>query len=278
MRFNVKSIALLCAVTSCFVACNAPETDTEAAPERYDSARFERPDMTIGEVALPKGFARVEAAEGSYAEYLRALPLRPQGAKVRTCAGRMLEDQSVASAVLFYAVPMNGRLMAADVPVNMYSDYLFKSGRADEIAFNLPGNFEARYSAWRDGQRFKDVESLAVLDDNAPADSSFMGYRGYLDKVYHFAKSNTLPEMFSEVAEADVKIGDFAVTPDKDVLLVADMAVKGSKKALLLICGGSPSTELYVLASPGKKGSTPWHRCDKGSYDFGECAFYCVEN
>ena len=42
---------------------------------------------TLGEIPTPMGYKRVEAPAGSYAEFLRALPLKPRGSKVNYYTG-----------------------------------------------------------------------------------------------------------------------------------------------------------------------------------------------
>ena len=276
MKIQFKELALLCAAISCLFACNAPESESVSGPQKYDSSLYERPDMMISEVALPKGYERVAVPEGSFASFLRSLPLRPQGAKLRSCRGLIQEDQSAVSAVLFHSVPLNGSVKAADVPVFLYSEYVCMEGNADDLAFKLPGGFEARYQAWRDGARFKADGAMPVADTPVPADSSMAVFSQYLEKVLSFTTASSISDMFAGVEEADVQVGDVAVTADGGVFTVADIAVKRSAKSLLFVCGLDDASEIYIPASVGKKSVSPWHACKKGGYDIGECSFYRI--
>src|SRR5688572_1539054 len=90
-----------------FAASLALATALAAAGAAAASDAPVRPWPTTGSVgsvesrfAPPAGFRRVAAAPGSFAAFLRALPLRPAGAPVRLHDGRLKRNQAVHAAVV----------------------------------------------------------------------------------------------------------------------------------------------------------------------------------
>ena len=53
---------------------------------------------TIGEIPAPFGYHRVEAPAGSYAEYLRNLPLKEKGAKIMLYNGGQANFQFMVTS------------------------------------------------------------------------------------------------------------------------------------------------------------------------------------
>ena len=58
--------------------------------------------QTIGDIATPIGYTRVEAPAGSYTAYLRALPLKPRGARVQLYTGGDARLQFLSTAAVSY--------------------------------------------------------------------------------------------------------------------------------------------------------------------------------
>jgi len=55
---------------------------------------------TIGDIPAPFGYSRTEAPEGSYAAYLRSLPLKKRGAKVQLYTGGEAHRQYLSTGVI----------------------------------------------------------------------------------------------------------------------------------------------------------------------------------
>ena len=62
---------------------------------------------TLGQIPTPMGYKRVEAPAGSYAEFLRALPLKPRGSKVHYYTGGRARYRVLYGAVVDYPLLSN---------------------------------------------------------------------------------------------------------------------------------------------------------------------------
>ena len=68
--------------------------------------------LTIGDIPAPSGFTRVEAPKGSYAHYLRSLPLKERGAKVQLYTGGNARLQILSTAVIDQNIMSNSEQCA----------------------------------------------------------------------------------------------------------------------------------------------------------------------
>ncbi len=71
-------------------------------PLKGQTSRFIHPDGKTIEtrIAVPSNFKRVSVPENSFADYLRHLPLKPNGAQVRLYDGRIKPTNDVYVAVV----------------------------------------------------------------------------------------------------------------------------------------------------------------------------------
>ena len=83
---------------------------------------------TIGEIPAPFGYHRVEAPAGSYAEYLRNLPLKEKGAKIMLYTGGQANFQFLGTGVIDRPLLSNYE-QCADVTMRLRAEYLWKKGR-----------------------------------------------------------------------------------------------------------------------------------------------------
>ena len=89
---------------------------------------------TIGDIPVPFGYTRLEAASGSYAEYLRSLPLRKRGTKVNLYTGGEANYQFLSTGVIDQDILSNSE-QCADVTMRLRAEYLWQKGRYSEICF-----------------------------------------------------------------------------------------------------------------------------------------------
>ena len=89
---------------------------------------------SIGDISAPLGYTRVEAPKGSYTEWLRELPLKKKGSKVKLYTGGNARFQWLSAAVIDMPMLSNAE-QCADITMRIRSEYLFSQGRYSEIRF-----------------------------------------------------------------------------------------------------------------------------------------------
>lgn len=86
---------------------------------------------TVGDIRTPKGYTRVN---GSYAEFMRSLPLKRKGSKVQLYMGGDAKYQWLSTAVIDLPLLSNAE-QCADITMRLRAEYLFAQGRYSEICF-----------------------------------------------------------------------------------------------------------------------------------------------
>ena len=78
---------------------------------------------------MPGGFERVVAPAHSFAYYLRSLPLKPHGSKVKFYNGSTKNNYGVYDAVVDMDIGTEDLQQCADAIMRLRGEYLFKQNR-----------------------------------------------------------------------------------------------------------------------------------------------------
>ena len=233
------------------------------AASEYPWPRVQANGDTLAErVTPPAGYQRVPAAEGSFAAWLRGLPLREPATPVRLFDGREKGDQSGVFAVVDIDVGTRDFQQCADSIMRLRAEYLLVAGCADNICFNFSSGHAARWLDWCAGRRPLVSGQKVSWVPRADEDSSYNAFRDYLDTVFLYAGTYSLCKEMKPVAEpAAVLPGDVFIQGDfpGHAVLVADVAENAQgQRILLLIQSFMPAQDIHVLVNPARPGS-PWY-------------------
>lgn len=207
----------------------------------------------VGEIPPPSGYQRMEPEDAAYAAYLRSLPLKPKGSKVRLFTGGEARLQSLAYAVVDVPLLSNDE-QCADVCMRLRAEYLFHAKRYGRI-------------------RFRDVNGRTL---SYTGGSSRKAFERYLRKVYGVASTFSLKNGTKRRELKDIRPGDMFVyaAGDHDLerkmnskyghaVMVVDVAVdRQGNKAVLLAEGNTPARDIHVLRNWWNPVASPWFRLD----------------
>ena len=277
MRLHTPILVALFFALLLPAACEV-EADVAAPPRRVEPAPVPVPEPrqpagvvdvdaypwleADGEVVLeslearfapPEGFARVEVAEGSFAAWLRGLPLVFDSTTVRSYDGSVLTRP--AAAVVSMDVGTRDLQQCADSAIRLHAEYLWHSGRADEAAYHFTSGDRTAWKDWRAGERFRVSGSKVERLRGSARANSHATYRGWLDQVFMFAGTQSLAKDSDEVAtDEELQAGDFFVqggSPGHAVVIL-DIVEDGSGTRLALMGQGfMPAEDFHVLGWPG---------------------------
>ncbi|GBF27578.1 hypothetical protein MnTg02_02632 [bacterium MnTg02] len=104
-------------------------------------------------IAPPKGFYRDPVQPGSFAHWLRYLPLKAGGTRVRYHNGGLKFNQLVHYAVVDIDVGKRNLQQCADAVIRLRSEFLYAKGMLDEIAYNFTSGDRVAFSRWSQGWR-----------------------------------------------------------------------------------------------------------------------------
>ncbi|MBR4564106.1 MAG: hypothetical protein IKO26_06625 [Paludibacteraceae bacterium] len=200
----------------------------------------------IGEVPLPIGYSRVPAKEGSYAAWLRSLPLRPRGSKVCLYNSLTPSNYQWLSAAVVDVPLLSNDEQCADVCMCMWAEYMFQTKQYGKIRFTALNGEQISYTSGADRKAFE----------------------RYMRKVFGRCNTTSMRNSLKTRDLKNLQIGDIFVYPHRKVagknryghaVMVADMAVnkRTGKKVFLLIEGNTPARDIHVVRNLNRF-HNPW--------------------
>ena len=184
----------------------------------------------IGDISAPFGYTRTEAPQGSYAAWLRELPLKKKGSKVKLYTGGNARYQWLSAAVVDMPMLSNAE-QCADMAMRIRSEYLFSQGRYSRI-------------------RFKDVNGNRLQYHGG---GSRKALEKFLRKAYGSCSTFSVSRETEPRKISEVQPGDVLVYPARSskrlghALIVVDVARKGKKVAIMCAEGNTPARELHIV-------------------------------
>lgn len=249
----------------------APRPATEAERARYAwlaaDARI-RPLRVA--IAPPPGFTRVATKEGSFAAFLRDLPLRPEHTPVRAYTKEVLHeaDDPRIHAVVELDVSPTDIQQCADSVIRLHAEWQWTSGKRDAIGYHFLSGDLATWPHYRAGERpIVDGNRVRFQNSASPKDDH-VTFRKYLDMVFNYASTISLAGKSSRaVPKEELQAGDFFVLPGGPghAILILDVASdERGHKVALLGQGYMPAQDFQVLATSA---GSPWFSLDGDEVD-----------
>lgn len=240
-----------------FFACNP----LLASPEfswKYDSS-----ESISQRIEVPRGFQRVPVTKGSFAEWLRFLPVKTGRPPVMLFNGQQKGNQDAHHMVIDVDVGKLDLQQCADAIMRLRAEYLYSIRAYSQIQFSFTSGDVARYADWRAGYRPIISGNHVLFRKTRNPDSSYEAFRSYLNKVFEYAGSYSLSKEMISVNRKSLQIGDVFIQgafPGHAVLVV-DLAENPSTKqrVYLLLQSYMPAQEMHILRNPEDTGLSPWY-------------------
>lgn len=218
----------------------------------------------VNRFVLPLGFKLTNVKKGSFAEWLRFLPLKPKESKIMLFDGTKKRFQMLNAGVVNIDVGTRDLQQCADAVIRLRSEYLYASLQYDKIHFNYTSGFNAEYSAWRAGKKIK-VSGNKVNYYTAPKanDKLYSGFKKYLINVYNYAGTYSLNKELKTQNTKDIKAGDVLIIGGfpGHVVMVANVCENAQgEKAVLLMQSYMPAQSIHVVKKLGAKGAKVWFK------------------
>lgn len=221
-------------------------------------------------ILSPEGYARTDAVEGSFTEFLREYPLKEDGSPVLLYDGQEKGNQSAHEAVFLLPLEAEDLQQCADSVMRVYAEYLYHSGQADRIAFHFTNGFLAEYGRWRDGGRISVNGNTVDWVQTATYDDSYETFQKYLRMVFVYAGTLSMEGESTPVSLEDIQVGDVFLkggSPGHVVMIVDICENAEGGKAFLLGQGYMPAQEFHVLKNPLHE-EDPWYYEEEITYPF----------
>jgi hypothetical protein len=219
-------------------------------------------------IKVPEGFERVKVEENSYGQYLRTLPVKPDGTKVKLYNGQV-KNKDVHAAVLDIDVGDRDLQQCADAAIRLRAEYLYRQGLYNKIHFNFTNGFKADYPTWMNGSRIAVEGNKAYWVKKTGYSNEYSSFRKYLDMVFAYAGTLSLSKEMKEVPLEDMKIGDVFIKGEGPghAVIILDMAENKTTGEKIFIIAQSymPAQNIHILKNMQNEGLSPWY-----SVNFGE--------
>lgn len=224
-------------------------------------------EMLEERIKAPVGYERLPVEEGTFAHYLRSLPLKPHGSKVRYYNGT-IKQRDVYAAVVDFDIGDKDLQQCADAVIRLRAEYLYGQEQYEKIHFNFTNGFKAEYGRWRQGYRVA-VQGNTVkwVKTAGPADD-YQSFRKYLDLVFAYAGTLSLAQELIPVELNEIKIGDVFIqggSPGHCVIVVDLAEHPGTgEKIFLLAQSYMPAQDIHILKNPANQAISPWYSLNFG--------------
>ena len=218
---------------------------------------------------LPDGFQRTKDDSTSFGYYLRKLPLKPNGSKVKLYNGDEKNAEGVYDAVVDLPIGNKDLHQCADAVMRLRAEYLYSQKQYDKIHFNFTNGFRCDYSEWMNGKRVAINGNKVSWKQSAQPSNTEKDFWNYLEMIFSYCGSLSLSKELKSVDINDLQIGDVFIHGGSPghAIIVVDVAVNPKTKQKIFILAQSymPAQETQILKNPNDDKLSPWY-----SLDFGE--------
>lgn len=237
--------------------------DSKLYPWLTDERDFPKPDASLEtRFPVPPGYKRVKVEAGSFADWLRGLPMAPEGTPVKSFDGKetLAADDDYLAGVVAIDTGNPDLQQSSDVIIRLHAEYLWSRGEKDKISYLSATKLSMPLSRWEKGQRLipNGPNVFWVIKNKTAGEADHAEFRRYLDAVFNWANSTSLAARSTAVAAEALVAGDFFLQSQEPnhVAVVLDIAEKPSgERVALLGQARNPAENIHVVR-PGK--ATPW--------------------
>ncbi|HEY3358343.1 MAG TPA: DUF4846 domain-containing protein [Polyangia bacterium] len=216
----------------------------------------------------PPGFAREPTPAGSFAAWLRGLPLKPGTPPVYLHDGRRKANQAAHAAVLDVDVGRRDLQQCADAVMRLRAEYLYAAKRPAAIHFNFTSGHEAAFPRWARGDRPVVAGNSVRWTRQARADATYPSLRRYLEVVFRYAGTASLTKELVVARVEEIQPGDVFIRGGAPghAVIVLDVAAApgGGERRFLLAQSYMPAQDIHVLKNPGDPRLSPWYATSFG--------------
>lgn len=256
-------LIIISSVWFCFHADAKRWQQTPVNKYRFTSS-YDSQQSIANRIPVPAGFKRVEAASGSFGDWLRHLPLKPGKPEVHLYNGKLKGNQRVHEAVVDIDVGSADLQQCADAVMRMRAEYLYSVNDYTNLHFNFTSGHNIGFKKWSSG--FKPViKGNNVSWGSAPSNnSSYQSFRSYMNSIFMYAGTSSLSKELKPVADVkQIQIGDVFIIggfPGHAVLVV-DVCenIKTGERLFLIEQSYMPAQEIHILKNYNSSSLSPWY-------------------
>ena len=223
------------------------------------------PRHVASQIPPPTGFRRTEIESGTFADWLRHLPLKKRGAPVLLHDGKPKANQGVHVAVIDIDTGTKDLQQCADAIIRLRAEYLYSRKDFTAIHFNFTSGDKASFTSWLSGYRPIVKGNRVTWAKQANKDISYSNFRKYLRTVFVYAGSHSLSRELQVRKDAShMQIGDVFIKGGfpGHAVVVLDMAEndRTGQRVFLLAQSYMPAQDIHIMKNPTNASLSPWYK------------------
>lgn len=226
---------------------------------------YSKADNLLQRFPAPDGFTRIELQPGSFAHWLRGLPLKPGNPPVHYYDGREVDYQRGHAAVIDLDLSNRDLQQCADAIIRLRGEYLWQQGKAQEVGFRFTSGDLSTFSEWAEGMRPIVSGSSVGWEKRAQPDTSYRSFRDYLESIFMYAGTLSLQRDLNKIKRSEARSGDVIIqggSPGHGVLILDVAEDANGKKMMLLAQSYMPAQDMHVLKNLGEPNLGSWFPLD----------------
>jgi hypothetical protein len=204
-------------------------------------------DNVVTRFPVRSGYTQQKVGQGSFAEWLQKLPLKPTGTHTKTYKGAIARTDIETAAVVDISVGNEDLQQCADVVMRLRGEYLYQAKRYNEISFNFVSGFKCDYIHYANGYRYRNNHWVLT----AKKDYGYPAFMRYMELVFSYAGTLSLEKELHKVSDpAELKAGDVFIhggSPGHCFIVMDVVENSQHKKQFLLAQSFMPAQNLQVL-------------------------------
>jgi len=232
-------------------------------------SEFSPENALTNRIPTPVGFQRAKMAKNSFGDWLRHLPLKPEGTKVMLHNGAMKGNQRAHFAVIDIDTGTRNLQQCADAIMRLKAEYHYGLQQFEQIHFNYTSGDKVSFEDWRYGKQPQVSGNNVTFSSRTNiSNNSYENFKQYMLAIFYYAgtyslEKETLEKEMRKVPVNDMQIGDVVIQggfPGHGVIVV-DMAVdsKTGEKLFMLAQSYMPAQDMHILKNPMNRDLSPWY-------------------
>ncbi len=260
-------VAILTIVIFLSFACSEPTREANFSQYRIadptPNSNKAKDPATVMEISCPSGYQKLKVEENTFMDYLRKLPLKPNGSLVNYYNGSIKQNNGIYSYVIKLPIGNKNLHQCADAIIRLKAEHLWQQKKYDEIKFNFTNGFTVEYSEWMKGRRMIVEGNKTYWDQGTAASNNYEDFWEYLELIFTYAGTASLEKELKKKKIDQADIGDVLIRgghPGHAVIIV-DKAIheKTGKQIYLLAQSYMPAQEIQILNNPVNTNLSPWY-------------------
>jgi hypothetical protein len=221
-------------------------------------------DAIVNRIAVPEGFKRVEVKQGSFADWLHFLPLKPGNPDVHLYNGELKKYQQGHYAVVDVDIGNTDLQQCADAVIRMRAEYLYSIKEYENLHFNFTSGNTIGFKKWSEGDRTVVKGNNVTWANSSVKGDSYDIFRDYLNTVFNYAGTSSLSKELKPVTDLkNIQIGDVFIVggfPGHAVLVI-DICEnqKTGEKLFMIQQSYMPAQEIHILKNFNNIAFSPWY-------------------